>query len=812
VRTKDGGAVALNPVAQENALPGDPDWRSGDSAEWDALGVYVSSESARAGDVVQVYVSSSPGDTGITEVFRLGHYGGAGARRVWSSDPLSLRPQPACPPQPGTALVECDWRPTTAFTVAQSWLSGVYVVRVRRGDGARAFTPFVVRDGRRAELLLQTTFTTDQAYNGWNGESLYQDRTGLMPSGRATMVSFDRPYFDAAGLGRFAWRTLDFVQFVERAGYDVTYASNLDFLRDGHLLERVGALVIPGHDEYWPREERAAVDAAVARGTSLVYFGANGGYWRIRLAPDAQGQPLRTILCFKGTDGDPQPGSTVRYRDPPGAQPENQLFGIMYGSYLAVPFPFWVAEPESWMFEGTGVHAGDRFLNLVGTEFDHRQDNGLTPPGLDVAGVSPVVSAEGVPSSSEFVTRDLPDGGVVFSAGSIDWTAGLSMDPAVHDARVERIVRNVLERALAHWRPPLSLPPVTGPVPSEPEPDGAWARAVEPFAGTVGVPGDVDGPGATARFSGPTGIALTPDGSIVVSEVVGQRLRLIANDAAHTVSTLAGSGTPGAYDGAGTAATFRNPVAVAVDRIGAVYVADSGNHRIRRVDPGPRHQVSTVTGGADGFADGPLATARFRLPIALAFAADGALLVVDELDARIRRVDLRAKQVTTLAGDGQWGFRDAARGGDARFQFPSAIAVTAAGDVLVTDAINSAVRRIGRSPPSPVTTLVGGFGRFGFADGDGATALLRAQFGAAVTPDGLLILGDTANFRLREVTLGWDRGSTRVRTLAGSGRLGHLLGDGSQSDLVTPAGLAALPDGSVVVSDPWNQVVRRVVR
>src|SRR5262249_28626381 len=185
----------------------------------------------------------------------------------------------------GTELVECDWATTATFTVAQSWLSGVYVVKVSRSDGARAFTPFVVRDGRPAELLLQTTFTTDQASNGWNGASLYKDVSGLMPSGRATMVSFNRPYYDSDGLGRFAWRALDFVQFVESAGYDVTYATNLDFLRDGHLLDHVGALVIPGHDEYWPAEERAAVDAAIARGTSLGYFGANGRYWAIRLVP-----------------------------------------------------------------------------------------------------------------------------------------------------------------------------------------------------------------------------------------------------------------------------------------------------------------------------------------------------------------------------------------------------------------------------------------------------------------------------------------------------------------------------------------------
>jgi sugar lactone lactonase YvrE len=774
--------------------------------------VYVSTESARAGQGVDVHAFSNPGGTGTAEVFRLGDYGGAGARLEWSSGPLSLPPQAPCPPQPGTELVECDWPTTTTFTVGQSWLSGVYVVKVSRSDGTRAFTPFVVRDGRSADLLLQPNFTTDQAYNGWNGESLYKDLSGLMPSGKATMVSFNRPYFDSDGLGRFAWRALDFVQFVERSGYDVTYATNLDFLRDGHLLDHVGALVIPAHDEYWPAEERAAVDAAVARGTSVVYFGANGGYWRIRVGPDAHGDPLRTIICFKGIAGDPQPGSTVRYRDPPGAEPENALWGIMYSDYLSIPFPFFVADPDSWIFAGTGVKGGDRFLDLIGTEYDNRHDNGLTPSGLEIAGESPVISAEGVPDVSQLATRDLPDGGIVFAAGAIDWTAGLSPDPALHDARVERIVRNVLERALARWRPPVSLPPVSGPVPTEPAPDGAWASQVEPFAGTAGVPGELDGPGATAQFSGPAGLARAPDGSIVVAEIVGQKIRVIANDAAHTVSTLAGSGTPGAYNGAGTDATFRNPVAVAVDATGAVYVADSANARIRRVDPGPRHQVSTVTGGAAGFADGPLASARFRMPMALAFAPDGSLLVVDEWDARIRRVDLRAGQVTTVAGNGQWGLRDAARGTDARFQFPSAIAVTGAGDMLVTDAINAAVRRIGNAPPYPVTTLVGGTGRFGFADGDGTSALLRAQFGAAVTPDGFLIVADTANFRLRQVTLGTDRGSTLVRTLAGSGNLGSALGDGAHSDLVTPAGLAALPDGSVVVSDPWNAVIRRVVR
>ncbi len=209
----------------------------------------------------------------------------------------------------GTALVACTWNPSFSFRIEDDWVSGVYLVKVTRSDGARAFTPFVVRDGRPAEILLQTTFTTDQAYNTWQGESLYQDSSGTMPAGRATKVSLNRPFRDASGLGQFAFEALAFAQFIEKSGYDVTYASNLDFLRNPALLEGIGAFVVGGHDEYWPAEERAQVDAVLGTGkTSLAYFGANGAYWRIRLEPDAQGHPLRTVVCFKGIGGDPHAG------------------------------------------------------------------------------------------------------------------------------------------------------------------------------------------------------------------------------------------------------------------------------------------------------------------------------------------------------------------------------------------------------------------------------------------------------------------------------------------------------------------------
>ena len=307
----------------------------------------------------------------------------------------------------------------------------------------------------------------------------------------------------------------------------------------------------------------------------------------------------------------------------------------MYGSYLAMSYPLVVVHAENWVFKGTGLEAGDRLLGLVGTEFDDLHDNGATPSQVEVLGESPVVTAESRPDASHMVWRPLSHGGIVFAAGSIDFTAGLSPDPATHDPRLERIVWNVLERAVSVRRPPRPFPPSAGSPPVEPPPDGVWARRVEPFAGTVRSRGGQDGPGNQATFDGPTGLAVLPDGVVVVAEAWGNRIRLIGNDARRTVSTLAGSGTPGSYDAEGTKASFRSPTGVAVNAAGDVYVADSDNHRIRRIDSSPAHRVTTVAGAAHGYVDGPLTAARFSRPTALVFASDGALIVADQGNDRI---------------------------------------------------------------------------------------------------------------------------------------------------------------------------------
>lgn len=810
---------APNPIPEENARRGNPEWRDGQPVDAGQVELYTSTESVLVGDTVRVMVSTSRNAQVQAEVYRMGYYGGAGARRVWSGGPFSTQKQPACPRDPVTSLVECHWQETFRFKVPGDWVSGLYVVKVRRDDGFKLFHPFVVRDSRAAEVLFTPAFNTYQAYNTYGGESLYFDASGTMPHGRANAVSYNRPYVDAEGGGKTFGLDIALLRLLEQHGYDVTYATNLDFARYPNLLEGIGAMVHGGQDEYWLAEERAQVDAALAAGTlSLAYFGGNGAYWRTRVVSSGSGQPLRTLVCYKGEpEKDPIPFSTVRFRDPPQPQPENGLFGVMYDGWQLVSFPLVVADEQHWLFEGTGLKRGTQLVGLVGFEFDRVWDNGFHPAGLRAPLESPVVTAEGLPNVAHGVERTLPNGRLVFAAGTIYWPLALGTGSELSDARVVRMTLNVLERALEHRRPRRTLTTPPGPIPPAPRLQPAWVAKVEAFAGAPGAPGYQDGPGATARFNGPTGLAVLEDGSVVVADTNNDRIRLVRADAERTVVTIAGNGDNGWRDGEGLQAMFRRPTGVAPGPNGTVYVADSDNDVIRLLTPTPGGgwTVSTFAGQSrnGGYRDGLVAMARFNRPTALTTDPAGNLYVTDQAGQRIRFIDVATKTVTTLAGDGVSGFQDAAQGTQARFNFPSALTVAPDGTVYVLDAGNQRVRRIAPTPAHPVETIAGDAEySAGYEDGSGAEARFRAQMGMVMLPEGAVLLADTANFRLRKIIPGTGAADTQVYTVAGSGLIGTRLGGGEEADLVAPTGLAVLPDDRILVTDSFNNTIRRVTR
>jgi sugar lactone lactonase YvrE len=213
------------------------------------------------------------------------------------------------------------------------------------------------------------------------------------------------------------------------------------------------------------------------------------------------------------------------------------------------------------------------------------------------------------------------------------------------------------------------------------------------------------------------------------------------------VTTLAGDGSPSFRDSQqATQAAFSDPFGIAVAEDGTVYVADAGeSNRIRKITP--KGIVTTFAGSNEGFADGVGAAASFNTPSAVAIDSSGNLYVADTGNNRIRKVTPQAK-VSTIAGDGSAGYLDGPAA-QARFNGPIGVAVDANGNVYVADTYNDRIRKI--APDGQVSTIAGA-GQPGFADGDRNTSLFDTPCGVVVTADGSLIVADTGNDRLRKIT------------------------------------------------------------
>ena len=239
-------------------------------------------------------------------------------------------------------------------------------------------------------------------------------------------------------------------------------------------------------------------------------------------------------------------------------------------------------------------------------------------------------------------------------------------------------------------------------------------------------------------------MAVDGEGSVYVADFNSDRIRKISADG--VVSTLAGDGTKGFRDGPGAAARFNRPFGVAVDCKGSIYVADNGNHRIRKISADG--VVSTLAGdGTQGFRDGPGAAAWFNHPGGLAVDGEGSVYVADCLSNFIRKISADGL-VSTLAGDGTSGFRDGP-GAAARFNHPCGVAVDGEGSVYVADNGNDSIRKI--SPDGVVSTLAGD-GTNGFRDGPGPAARFNGPHFIALFPQGgALLVADDQNHRVRKI-------------------------------------------------------------
>ncbi|MEO6246293.1 MAG: immunoglobulin domain-containing protein [Opitutaceae bacterium] len=268
-------------------------------------------------------------------------------------------------------------------------------------------------------------------------------------------------------------------------------------------------------------------------------------------------------------------------------------------------------------------------------------------------------------------------------------------------------------------------------------------RVVSTLAGTAKSPGTADGTGAAARFNFPVGIAVDSAGNVFISEANNQTIRKITPGG--VVTTFAGAALQvGATDGAGSAARFLLPFGVAVDSSDNLYVADSGNHTIRKITPAGVVSTLAGTAGQSGFTNGTGGAARFASPFGIAADASGNVYVADSGNHAIRKITA-AGAVTTVSGTGSPGATDGAVS-VARFSQPRGVAVDASGNLFVADYGNSTLRNI--TAGGVVSTIAGAAGIVGEVNSVGAAARFYEPLGIVV--DGTTVyVADTSNNLIR---------------------------------------------------------------
>ena len=318
---------------------------------------------------------------------------------------------------------------------------------------------------------------------------------------------------------------------------------------------------------------------------------------------------------------------------------------------------------------------------------------------------------------------------------------------------------------------------------------------VETFSGAK-IPGAVDGAAGVARFSQPYDVAVLPGGVLVVADRGNHCLRQVDSDG--TVKTIAGAGVAGFLDGPAATALLSTPSGVDAG-LGWVVIADRNNHRVRRLSPDG--VVSTFAGtGAAGDADGPATSAQLYAPESIAVDAKGVAYVVEPLRHRIRRVGTDGA-VTTLAGSAAAGFADG-QGAAAKFSTPQGITVGLDGALLVADGNNNRIRRIALD--GAVTTLAG-TGLAGADDGIGAKATFKSPLDLVATVEGVLVV-DAGNATIRRIGTDADATVTTVVGVAGQAKL--VDGPVSKASLHSPRAVWVMP-GAIGVSELSQPSLRR---
>jgi hypothetical protein len=492
---EDRTLLSANPIVAENLLPGTPQsvWGVSGGGDPSILG-FATDVSVNHGQTISFKIDDYANAPYHIDIYRLGYYQGNGARLVTtlSQSQVLQQVQPAPLTDNATGLVDAgNWSVSASWAVPAAAVSGIYVARLTRNDtGGASLIYFVVRaDESTSDLLFQTSDSTWQAYNNWdgtgNGKAFFSpggvyggvsfytyngNNPTLSAYGRATAVSYNRPLVDDATVGGFGsydspmHAEYPMLRWLEMNGYDVTYTTDVDSARNGNLMLNHAVFMSVGHDEYWSAEQRNNVQAAVNAGVNVAFFSGNEAFWKTRwqASLDSSAAAYRTLVCYKQSypnaphdplDGSPNWVWTGTWRDVNGGlpadgdRPENALTGTMYMTDrtnvdLGIPMTVPAADASLRFWRNTSVaslqpgQVATLGQFVVGYETDADVDNGFRPAGLFDLSATTFNTASVVQnqagtivgagaSTQQNTLYRAPSGALVFGAGTVQWSWGL---------------------------------------------------------------------------------------------------------------------------------------------------------------------------------------------------------------------------------------------------------------------------------------------------------------------------------------------------------------------------------------------------
>ena len=474
-------ALAENPIELENQREGARDWQLTrvrvDSGQFRSPWIegYCSKQSVKAGETIDIMVSTKPARNFKLEIFRMGYYAGRGARLMKTLESIEGATQPT-PAIGEKHLHECKWQASHQLTIPDDWISGVYLGRMTtipqdREAYWQSYVIFIVKDDRPADILFQCSDNTWQAYNTWpDNYSIYTHPKGNQ--GPWADVSFDRPYGREAqftgvvndpltvGSGEFLPFEFPLAYWLEQHGYDVSYCSNSDMLApDRGLMCR--AFISVGHDEYWDLRQFRSAEALRDAGVDLLFLSGNSVCWVTPFRDSHDGRPNRIIFRGGPYGGDNETAKN-RERDhgpfPHRGPDEGLLMGVRNVEPVNGGGDWVITRADHWIFKGTGVKNGDAIPGLIGWEY-HGQPADI--PGLEVVASGTAWQGGRNPQQWMATIYPGPKRNFVFNASTIFWAQGLSSPPGhtlpwshwsrPHgaDERVQKITHNLLRRAIA---------------------------------------------------------------------------------------------------------------------------------------------------------------------------------------------------------------------------------------------------------------------------------------------------------------------------------------------------------------------------